>query len=666
MKSRILNKAVSILMIGIALAGTLISCDGAANAIPQDMEEVEVKATIIDETKSLEAYFGETVANNVTHYRWVMTHKNPTRVYDTGYVPRATAEANEMFANMNGSHKILTGAYDWTFAGYVHDGAGSGDANYHKVAEASNTDEIINAKTQSVSIVLDTLVGQNQGAEITAKIPVDFYSAWKSGSKINVSVTSQSIGLTSGPETQILSSSISVSDAGSNAIRIDLPSFDTGSYNLKVELVLRNAADTEDVDVKRGVTVLRSITGSTAKGEMDFTSTSLTLNALGVTLTDKTGDVIIPADINDFVIEGLDTNSYTNNVTADIELEYPHMEGISVVWYIDGIEAGTDKIDATSTVGDVTTYQVKAGAIEEGDHILTAVLVDRNMNMSAGSITFKVTVKEDEGGGAPVGTYASESDIKNKVWLMNFEESKTLLYYGEENGTKTAVQGTLMDGSEGVTAGITGWSYEPSTGTLSHSGSPQSFTSCTVNGNTLSFEVEEAGSMSFTLGTLDDHILEYLAFGGFDSSEPATMSKSDFDGYWEGTDSTYGRIWMWFDSSTGDTGIGTFEDGGTCKVAYYGNSYSVLTRCNYITMKLSKAQDVAGSGSVQSVGEGVVQFQPSAISGDTCTFTSKGANLSVFGISGFQGLTRGTSVAMTRSASAPANVISAFNSIKNG
>ena len=309
MKSRILNKAVSILMIGIALAGTLISCDGAANAIPQDMEEVEVKASVIDETKSLDAYFGDTVANNVTHYRWVMTHKNPTRVYDTGYVPRATAEAHQMFANMNGTHKILTGEYDWTFSGYVYDGAGSGDANYHKVAEVSNTGEIINAKTQSVAIELNTLVGQNLGAEITAKIPVDFYSAWKSGAKINVSVTSQSIGLTSGPETQILSSSISVSDAGSNAIRIDLPSFDTGSYNLKVELVLRNAADTEDVDVKRGVTVLRSITGSTAKGEMDFTSTSLTLNALGVTLTDKTGDVIIPADINDFVIEGLDTNS---------------------------------------------------------------------------------------------------------------------------------------------------------------------------------------------------------------------------------------------------------------------------------------------------------------------------------------------------------------------
>ena len=672
MKSRILNKAVSILMIGIALAGTLISCDGAANAIPQDMEEVEVKASVIDETKSLEAYFGETVANDVTHYRWVMTHKNPTRVYDTGYVPRATAEDHQMFANMNGSHKILTGEYDWTFAGYVYDGAGSGDANYHKVAEVSNTGEIINAKTQSVSIVLDTLVGQNLGAEITAKIPVDFYSAWKSGSKINVSVTSQSIGLTSGPETQILSSSISVSDAGSNAIRINLPSFDTGSYNLKVELVLRNAADTEDVDVKRGVTVLRSITGSTAKGEMDFTSTSLTLNALGVTLTDKTGDVIIPADINDFVIEGLDTNSYTNNVTADIELEYPHMEGISVVWYIDGIEAGADKIDATSTVGDVTTYQVKAGAIEEGDHILTAVLVDGNMNMSAGSITFKVTVKEAEAGGgsgsSPTGTYATEEQISNKVWLMSFEDSEYLYYYGNEKGTKTAVQGTIMEGSEGISGGLAEWSYDPSSGNLSivNKGSTMIFGVCAVSGNTLSIEADGMGTMSFHRGNLDDHILEYLAFAGLDSDEPATMTKSDFDGYWEGTDSTYGRIWMWFDSSTGDTGIGTFEDGGTCKVAYYGNSYSVLTRCNYITMKLSKAQDVAGSGSVQSVGEGVVQFQPSAISGDTCTFTSKGANLSVFGISGFQGLTRGTSVAMTRSASAPANVISAFNSIKNG
>ena len=569
-----LRQIVTFLMIGAILASTVISCDGAANAIPQDMEEVEVKASVIDETKSLEAYFGETVANDVTHYRWVMTHKNPTRVYDTGYVPRATAEDNHMFANMNGTHKILTGEYDWTFSGYVYDGAGSGDANYHKVAEVSNTGEIINAKTQSVAIELNTLVGQNLGAEITAKIPVDFYSAWKSGSKINVSVTSQSIGLTSGPETQILSSSISVSDAGSNAIRIDLPSFDTGSYNLKVELVLRNAADTEDVDVKRGVTVLRSITGSTAKGEMDFTSTSLTLNALGVTLTDKTGDVIIPADINDFVIEGLDTNSYTNNVTADIELEYPHMEGISVVWYIDGIEAGADKIDATSTVGDVTTYQVKAGAIEEGDHILTAVLVDSNMNMSAGSITFKVTVKEAEAGG---GTGAEgvegavtplSSDVQNKTIRMmdmsNGEGNYACMFFSDDGNAYLAMDVVPKANSTPVENTMQGscgtWSVGDGKILIDNENFmfnelyyvPSRNVFVALNGES-AYEMPIIDAVS-----LSDTLLAQYAALGIDYGGTPSLLTTEMKGYWEqcgsdGSEISPAKMWVWLGGEPSDT-----------------------------------------------------------------------------------------------------------------
>ena len=659
-------------MIGAILASTVISCDGAANAIPQDMEEVEVKASVIDETKSLEAYFGETVANDVTHYRWVMTHKNPTRVYDTGYVPRVTAEAHQMFANMNGSHKILTGEYDWTFSGYVYDGAGSGDANYHKVAEVSNTGEIINAKTQSVAIELNTLVGQNQGAEITAILPVDFYNAYTANAG-RLHLTVRAADAATGSPATITGDQGSLSATGiANQLKLTLGSLPTGSYRLTVQIDLLNEALIETVDSKTAVSVLRSVSGSVAKGEMNFASTTLNGAGLKVQLVDVTGDSITAgATMDSYVISGLN-ESYMNSTTANVTLNYPHVEGVSVKWYIDGVEAGADKISAVSTSGDDTTYTIQVGAIEEGDHILTATLINENFNMSAGSVSFKVTVKEAEAGGgsgsSPAGTYATEEQISNKVWLMSFEDSDYLYYYGNEKGTKTAVQGTIMEGSEGISGGLAEWSYDPSSGNLSivNKGSTMIFGACAVSGNTLSIEADGMGTKSFHLGNLDDHILEYLAFAGLNSDEPATMTKSDFDGYWEGTDSTYGRIWMWFDSSTGDTGIGTFEDDGTCKVAYYGNSYSVLTRCNYITMKLSKAQDVAGSGSVQSVGEGVVQFQPSAISGDTCTFTSKGANLSVFGISGFQGLTRGTSVAMTRNASVPEAVTNALNAVKNG
>ena len=563
---RTLRNVMSVLMIGIFLAGSLISCEGNVNSLPSD-EEVEVKASVIDETKSLEAYFGDTVANNVTHYRWVMTHRNPNRVYDTGYVERSVAESGFMYANMNGTaHKILTGEYDWVFTGYVNDGAGTADANYHKVAEVSKSGEIVNAKTSSIAIVLDTLKGQNQGAEITAKLPVEFYAAYTADpASLILTVKAEKIG---GGAGEFIVTPNSISDAGTNSIKIVLPSFETGSYNLSVQIDLMQ--DLAVVDSKKEVTILRSITDSVAKGEMNFASTSLSLENLGVVLTDKTGNVIIAeASMDSFNLIGLDPDDYTNTTTADITLRYPHTDGISVVWYIDGTEAGTEKIEVyqreASQEPDVEKYKIKAGAIEEGTHIVAAILVDRNMNMSAGSVTFTVTVAETDPSAGNVQP-ATDSDVKGYIFKGN-SGADYYIAFGQD-GRFTQVMD--MAPTESQTPRIHYMSgslpYSISDGTITvemgvdGGGYPQfDSRSITYNPDTEELVMEGSPAIIRTdLSSVSDNVLAQVAAEGVNYDGSPTLPTAEMKGYWEqcGSDGSAispAKMWVWLGGNPSDT-----------------------------------------------------------------------------------------------------------------
>ena len=562
---RTLRNVMSVLMIGIFLAGSLISCEGNVNSLPTD-EEVEVKASVIDETKSLEAYFGDTVANNITHYRWIMTHRNPNRVYDTGYVERSVAESGFMYANMNGTtHKILTGEYDWVFTGYVNDGAGNADANYHKVAEVSKSGEIVNAKTSSIAIVLDTLKGQNQGAEITAKLPVEFYAAYTADpASLILTVKAEKIG---GGAGEFIVTPNSISDAGTNSIRIALPSFETGSYNLSVQIDLMQ--DLAVVDSKKEVTILRSITDSIAKGEMNFASTSLSLENLGVVLTDKTGNVIIPDSIDDLVLVGLDPDDYTNTTTADITLAYSSISGMDmeIVWYIDGVEAGADKISVVEPVGNPATYTIKAGAIEEGSHIVAAILVDRNMNMSAGSVTFTVTVAETDPSAGNVQP-ATDSDVKGYFFKGN-SGADYYIAFGQD-GRFAQVMDSVP--TESLTPRIHYMSgslpYSISDGTITvemgvdGGGCPQ-FDSRSITYNPDTGELVMEGSPAIIrtdLSSVSDNVLAQVAAEGVNYDGSPTLPTAEMKGYWEqcGSDGSVispAKMWVWLGGNPSDTSM---------------------------------------------------------------------------------------------------------------
>lgn len=604
MKRRFLSTAVSFLMIGLALAGTLISCDGTNAIAAANMDEVEVKALVVDETKSLDATFGATVANDVTHYRWVMTHKNPTRVYDTGYVPRATAEANQLYANMNGSHKILTGAYDWTFSGYVCDGAGTADANYHLVAQVSKSDEIINAKTPSVAVVLDTLTGQNQGAEITAIVPVDFYSAYQSG-PARVRATISAVNAVTGEPAVFSGDQGTISDTGTaNRLRITLGSIPTGSYRLTVRLDLRNEAlEAESVDSKTAVTVLRSIPGSTARGEMNFASSSLTINALNVSLTDNTGDIIIPSDISDFEMEGLDVNTYTNSGTAEISLEYPHTANTTVEWHIDGRTAEASKISEGATAGDVTTYTVLAGALEEGDHILTALLIDTDRNMAAGSVEFRVTVKEASvlSGEQPV----EESDVKGGFFKGTTEAYSYFVVFGEDGRSAQAMDTDPGKKGSSVTANLNGYMpYSVSPGSLTLGGQPSS---ATYDPSTGILNVPAMGTplTKTDISAVSDSVLAVTAASGVDYDGVPSITSAQMKGYWEQCDSTGnsigdGKKWIWLGGEASDTfmeqtrnaAIGTLSGGAAqdTRIASRWNIHGTANLLSVITADMTESE----------------------------------------------------------------------------
>lgn len=423
-----LTTAVSFLMIGLALAGTLISCDGNAAMNMADEEKVVVSASVMDETKSLEAHvstgentFSDASYNNITHYKWIMKTDSPKRVYDSGYITRAEATAGHLYANPYDNHEIVTGRYQYDFYGYVYDDIHN---EYLQVAEAHATDVIVNAKTQSISITLSQLSnGQNSSANlkndgtiIYAQMPIDFYRAFHDGSAddFELSFAGSYVDVAGvmgsaqdfGPIT-IEESDRGVADAGKNIVKLKIADqLPTGSYKISITASLKNVADSGNpvvIDTKTAVDILRSIERTTAIGDMNFASTTLNAMNLFANLTDKVGDHI---DIEEkdgrvaFTITGQNKQE-----GFELTLKNPTLQQtvaaapdkLKAVFYLNGtsLEASTD-YNVSATGDTTTTYKFTSNKFAEGINILSVTFVDERYQMSAGSATFEVTLNPDQ------------------------------------------------------------------------------------------------------------------------------------------------------------------------------------------------------------------------------------------------------------------------------
>lgn len=422
-----LSTAVSFLMIGLALAGTLISCDGNAAINMAEEEKVVVSASVMDETKSLEAHvadgtengFSAASYNNITHYKWIMKTDSPKRVYDSGYITRAEAGAGHLYANPYDNHEIVTGRYQYDFYGYVYDDIHN---EYLQVAEAHATDVIVNAKTQSISITLSQLSnGQNNSANlknlgtvIYAQMPIDFYRAFHDGSAddFELSFAGSYVDVAGvmgsaqdfGPIT--IEESNRAADSGKNIVKLTIADqLPTGSYKISITASLKNVPDVGDpvvIDTKTAVDILRSIERTTAVGDMNFASTTLNAMNLFADLTDKVGDHI---DIEEkdgkvaFTITG-----QNNQDGFELTLKNPTLQQtvaaapdkLKAVFYLNGtaLEASTD-YNATDN-GANTTYKFTSNKFSEGINILSVTFVDERYQMSAGSATFEVTLNPDQ------------------------------------------------------------------------------------------------------------------------------------------------------------------------------------------------------------------------------------------------------------------------------
>ena len=426
-----LTTAVSFLMIGLALAGTLISCDGNAAMNMADEEKVVVSASVMDETKSLEAHvadgtengFSAASYNNITHYKWIMKTDSPKRVYDSGYITRAEAEANHLYANPYDNHEIVTGRYQYDFYGYVYDDIHN---EYLQVAEAHAEDVIVNAKTQSISITLQQLSNgqngsdelKNRGTVIYAQLPIDFYRAFRDrdvvGNDFELSFAGSYVDVAGvmhsaqdfGPIT-IEKSDRGVADAGKNIVKLTIADqLPTGSYKISITASLKNVADSGNpvvIDTKTAVDILRSIERTTAVGDMNFASTTLNAMNLFANLTDKVGDHI---DIEEkdgkvaFTITGQNNQDgfelTLKNPTLQQQIAPEDSDKLKAVFYLNGnaLEASTD-YNATDNGDKTTTYKFTSKKFAEGINILSVTFVDERYQMSAGSATFEVTLNPD-------------------------------------------------------------------------------------------------------------------------------------------------------------------------------------------------------------------------------------------------------------------------------
>lgn len=420
-----LTTAVSFLMIGLALAGTLISCDGNAAMNVAEEEKVVVSASVMDETKSLEAHvadgtengFSAASYNNITHYKWIMKTDSPKRVYDSGYITRAEAEARHLYANPYDNHEIVTGRYQYDFYGYVYDDIHN---EYLQVAEAHATDVIVNAKTQSISITLSQLSnGQNNSANlknlgtvIYAQMPIDFYRAFHDGSAddFELSFAGSYVDVAGvmgsaqdfGPIT--IEESNRAADSGKNIVKLTIADqLPTGSYKISITASLKNVPDVGDpvvIDTKTAVDILRSIERTTAVGDMNFASTTLNAMNLFANLTDKVGDHI---DIEEkdgkvaFTITGQNNQEgfelTLKNPTLQQQIAPEDSDKLKAVFYLNGnaLVASTD-YNATDNGDRTTTYKFSSNKFAEGVNILSVTFVDERYQMSAGSATFEVTL----------------------------------------------------------------------------------------------------------------------------------------------------------------------------------------------------------------------------------------------------------------------------------
>lgn len=422
-----ISKAVSVLMVGIMAAGMLISCEG--NAVAPAPEEVVVSAFVNDETKSLEARveqdgkdngYSDAAYNNITHYKWIMKTDSPARVYDSGYITRAEAEAGRLYANPYDEHQIVTGNYHYDFYGYVYDDINN---KYLQVAEAHADNVLVNAKTTNISITLEQLSnGENGSAElknlgtiIYAQLPVDFYKANLNKSdnlEVKFRGTYKDVGGVMSDAADFSAIVIAAdasdrqADAGKNIVKLTIADkLPTGSYRIEVTATLVDTTKTDTdpdytIDTKLAVDILRSIGGTMAIGDMNFASTTLNED-LVADLTDKVGDhIAISAKDGKlaFTITGSENDSEFVLTLNDPVLQNTvpsDPSALKAVWYLNGAKMESNAPSVGTSTDGKTPYTFAAHTFSEGVNILSVTFVDERYQMSAGSATFEVTVNPE-------------------------------------------------------------------------------------------------------------------------------------------------------------------------------------------------------------------------------------------------------------------------------
>ena len=356
----------------IALTG----CQEPQNSVPGSVDSISVR--VMDSTDAKTITPDGNV--NISHYVITVVNEAEGINQSSGYLTKGS-----MFTVSN----VPAGEWYAKVDAYID----RGEDNYIKVASDQSEPQAVQAGTSTTfTLVLDTLDAVNSGdVEVILTMPSEFSAEDRFWYQYTIT------GLTN--EMFSYQSDLRqgrVGEGGLVVLRLDSDVIGLVQGAYRFEITVQDA-ETDPALARKGVDVMRLVSGLTAKGSIDLSHDEEEFYEFDIEITDGVGNLLLPSLEDRQEVYELDINEGEETVSFSVTLSEPLSKTEAIEWYIDG----ELKDDVTTMAGHPGRYKLTFSQTDKyvDSYTVTAIVLDTSKQMSVGSITpFLVRIKNRNSG----------------------------------------------------------------------------------------------------------------------------------------------------------------------------------------------------------------------------------------------------------------------------
>lgn len=368
-------KRISTIAIGlIAVLMAFTSCNGNINAekeLASFMVTVEDRTFGASKTIGYDGSGSAAGGSDITHYRILIYKGTDISAYpvgDSGY---------EAITDKWKATNVVSDKFTFVVEGYIEMESESEDGRWLRVAR--NVSELfdIDAYTESITLVLDTLVDDESGS-ITADIalPFDLVENGVFSGTLEWHITSPD-DISTDIENGTVSADNVNASMSSGVYTLSLPSLEPGQYMLFVDAISSSGPQ----EAYSGMDVMRILPGVPADGRIELDIRRETDGI--ITIEDRIGNLIEPELVDGDSVYEVEAEASEGYGVAVFTLKEPLKSGEALYWYLDG----------KPVTADEETYEGSyAFEIPKGRHTVRGIIRNDSLGMSVGSFSAEVLV----------------------------------------------------------------------------------------------------------------------------------------------------------------------------------------------------------------------------------------------------------------------------------